>query len=99
MRCSAELGGCERMPSPGYIRSKFPSDPHRARQVIYTIDSFWKMYGELHTYQEVLQSAKTQVQRYCMDFAATFFHKDIEPEKKMCVAQVRKNIGVTNKRC
>tara|TARA_R110002003_G_scaffold1005_4_gene22006 strand:+ start:18145 stop:18975 length:831 start_codon:yes stop_codon:yes gene_type:complete len=99
MRCSAELGGCEGMPSPEYIRSKFPSDPHRARQFIYTIDSFRKMYVELHTYQDVLQSAKTQVQGYCMDFAATFFHKDTEPEKKMCVAQVRKNTAVTNVGC
>ncbi|KAH7082160.1 hypothetical protein FB567DRAFT_99724 [Paraphoma chrysanthemicola] len=88
LRCNAKLKGCENMPSTEYIRKFFFSDPHRARRVIYTIDSFRKIFHEYSTYNEVLEAAKVQVKGYCMDFANTFFHHDTFPEKRMCTAQI-----------
>ncbi|KAH7070460.1 hypothetical protein BKA63DRAFT_77538 [Paraphoma chrysanthemicola] len=88
MKCNSGIGGCENMPPPEFIRSRFPLDPHRARSVTYTINSFRKIYVELQGFQDVLQRARDQVEGYCNNFALTFFHKDTEPEKEMCAAQI-----------
>ncbi|KAF2824990.1 hypothetical protein CC86DRAFT_408131 [Ophiobolus disseminans] len=88
MDCSLDINGCKNMPSPEYIRRHFPTDPARAREAIYTLEAFRKLYFELGTYKQVLHAAKDDLNKHCDEFSRNFFYVATKGEKKMCVARI-----------
>lgn len=96
MKCSLELNGCTRMPTPEMVRNHFSDDRFKARQVIYVLDAFRKLQVEINTYQHALLAAKTGLSEYCGEFAQHFFHAETAGKKQMCAAQIIRKSTHTN---